>query len=47
LLERAGVASESIDAGDECTSSDRARFYSFRRDKGATGQHLGFIARAA
>jgi YfiH family protein len=47
LLERAGVASESIDAGDECTSSDRARFYSFRRDKGETGQHLGFIARAA
>jgi YfiH family protein len=44
LLERAGVAPAAIDAGDECTSSDRSRFYSFRRDRGATGQHLGFIA---
>ena len=47
LLERAGVASEAIDASADCTMSDRARFYSFRRDKGETGQHLGFIARAA
>lgn len=46
LLERAGVAPDGIDAGDECTSSDRARFYSYRRDKGGTGQHLGFISRA-
>ena len=46
LLERAGVAPEAIDAGDECTSSDRARFYSFRRDRGETGQHLGFIGRS-
>lgn len=45
LLERAGVAPEGIDAGEECTSSDRGRFYSFRRDRGETGQHLGFIAR--
>jgi YfiH family protein len=45
LLERAGVAPEAIDAGEECTSSDRTRFYSFRRDRGETGQHLGFIAR--
>jgi purine-nucleoside/S-methyl-5'-thioadenosine phosphorylase / adenosine deaminase len=46
LLERAGVDPASIDAGTECTSSDRASFFSFRRDKGQTGQHLGFIARA-
>jgi polyphenol oxidase len=46
LLERAGVAPASIDAGDECTSCDRARFFSFRRDRGQTGQHLGFISRA-
>jgi YfiH family protein len=46
LLERAGVAPEAIDAGDECTSSDRGRFYSYRRDRGETGQHLGFISRA-
>jgi YfiH family protein len=46
MLERAGVATEAIDAGDECTSSDRVRFYSFRRDRGQTGQHLGFIARS-
>jgi YfiH family protein len=43
LLERAGVDPGLIDAGDECTSSDQGRFYSFRRDRGATGQHLGFI----
>jgi len=43
LLERAGVDPRLIDAGDECTSSDRGRFYSYRREKGATGQHLGFV----
>jgi YfiH family protein len=46
LLERAGVAPEAIDAGEECTSSDRARFFSYRRDRGATGQHLAFISRS-
>jgi polyphenol oxidase len=46
LLERAGVPAASIDAGPECTASDRARFFSFRRDRGATGQHIGFISRA-
>ena len=40
LLERAGLAPEAIDAGPECTSCDRARFFSYRRDKGQTGQHL-------
>jgi YfiH family protein len=46
LLERAGVDPAAIDAGPECTASDAKRFFSFRRDKGQTGQHLGFIARA-
>jgi YfiH family protein len=47
LLERVGVAPAFIDAGDECTSCDRARFFSFRRDRGQTGQHLGFIGRTS
>jgi YfiH family protein len=45
LLERAGVDPAAIDAGPECTASDAARFFSFRRDRGLTGQHLGFISR--
>jgi purine-nucleoside/S-methyl-5'-thioadenosine phosphorylase / adenosine deaminase len=45
LLERAGVDPAAIDAGAECTSSDRERFFSYRRDRGLTGQHLGFVAR--
>jgi YfiH family protein len=44
LLERVGVAPDSIDAGPECTSCEEARFFSYRRDQGRTGQHLGFIA---
>jgi YfiH family protein len=47
LLERAGVSPDSIDAGPECTSSDAPRFFSFRRDRGQTGQHLGFISRCS
>jgi YfiH family protein len=45
LLERAGVPSAAIEAGSECTSCVRERFYSFRRDGAQTGQHLGFITR--
>jgi YfiH family protein len=45
LLERAGVPPDSIDAGPECTACARERFFSFRRDKGQTGQHLAFISR--
>jgi YfiH family protein len=45
LLERAGVDPAAIDAGPECTASDVGRFFSFRRDRGLTGQHLGFISR--
>ena len=35
----------AIDAGPDCTSCDRARFFSYRRD-GETGQLMGFVARA-
>jgi copper oxidase (laccase) domain-containing protein len=46
LLEAEGVPPSAIDASADCTSCDRARFYSYRRDKGLTGQHVGFIGRA-
>jgi YfiH family protein len=45
LLEAAGVAPEAIDARPDCTHHERARFFSFRRDGGATGQLAGFIGR--
>lgn len=45
LLEAAGVAPAAIDATPDCTHHDRARFFSFRRDGSATGQHVGFIGR--
>jgi len=47
LLGAAGVPAGAIDAGPECTSCDRGRFFSFRRDGGRTGQHVAFIARTA
>ncbi|HEY2900339.1 MAG TPA: peptidoglycan editing factor PgeF [Polyangia bacterium] len=43
LLERAGVPAANIEAGPECTACDRARFFSYRRDAGHTGQMVGFI----
>jgi len=46
LLERAGVPAAHVDAGAECTSCDRTRFFSYRRDAGRTGQMMGFIAAA-
>lgn len=46
LLERAGVPAAQVDAGVECTSCDRTRFFSYRRDGGRTGQMMGFIAAA-
>jgi YfiH family protein len=45
LLERAGVDPAAIDAGPECTSCDPSRFFSYRRDRGQTGQHQAFVAR--
>jgi polyphenol oxidase len=44
LLERAGVPSDEIDAGPDCTCHDRARFFSYRRDR-ETGQLMGIVAR--
>lgn len=44
LLERAGVPSDAIDAGADCTHHDRARFFSYRRD-GETGQLMGAVGR--
>ncbi len=41
-LQRAGV-SHIDDVGDLCTSCDR-RFHSFRREKGAPGRQVSFIA---
>ncbi len=47
-LEALGVPPDHIDAGPECTVCDpAARFYSYRRDKTRTGQHLAAITRAA
>lgn len=43
LLQAEGVDPAAIDAGPECTSCDRARFFSYRRDRGETGQAMGFI----
>ena len=43
LLAAEGVPADAIDAGPECTSCDRARFFSYRRDHGQTGQAFGFI----
>ncbi len=38
-LEQAGVPADAVDVAGLCTSSD-ARFFSHRRDQGATGRHL-------
>jgi YfiH family protein len=43
LLDAEGVLAGNVDAGPECTSCDRARFFSYRRDHGQTGQAFGFI----
>ena len=44
--EAAGVPATSIDVGALCTSCARERFFSYRRDRGNTGQLGAFIARA-
>jgi purine-nucleoside/S-methyl-5'-thioadenosine phosphorylase / adenosine deaminase len=44
LLERAGVPPAAIDDRPPCTSCERARFFSYRRDGAATGQMMGVIA---
>jgi hypothetical protein len=46
-LEAAGVPPGFIGAETACTRCDAAgRFFSYRRDAGRTGQHIGFICRA-
>lgn len=42
--ERAGVVPHAIDVAAACTSCDGARFFSYRRDHGQTGQLACFIA---
>jgi YfiH family protein len=42
-LAAVGVAADQVDAGDECTKCDAARFFSYRRDNTRTGQHLSVI----
>ena len=43
-LEAAGVPPGAISVAGRCTASD-GRFFSHRRDAGATGRHLGFGVR--
>jgi YfiH family protein len=42
-LEAVGVPSASIEDLGLCTACDAARFFSHRRDRGATGRMLAFI----
>jgi len=42
-LRRAGLVDACIDRVEGCTVADPARFFSFRRDAGATGRHLAAI----
>lgn len=43
--ESLGVPPDAIDVAAICTSCDRARFFSYRRDHGQTGQLVAFIGR--
>ncbi len=45
ILEAAGLQPASIEALGCCTMCDPTRFFSYRRQGRATGQHLGFIGR--
>jgi len=42
-----GVPPEAIDVAAACTSCERERFFSYRRDHGKTGQMAAFITAAA
>lgn len=44
LLEGAGLSPSNVDDLALCTHCDAARFYSYRRDAGATGRHWAFIS---
>lgn len=41
--EGAGVAPDAVDVAEACTSCQRDRFFSYRRDHGQTGQLAAFI----
>jgi YfiH family protein len=43
--ERAGLDPQAIDLVPGCTRCDAARFFSYRRDAGRTGIHVGFVTR--
>jgi YfiH family protein len=44
ILSRAGVSPARIHVLGTCTSCDRDRFFSHRRDRGRTGRQMAFIA---
>ena len=44
--ESTGVATDAIDVAGACTSCNPSRFFSYRRDRGMTGQLAAFIVRA-
>lgn len=43
VLDRYGVPDEAIASGGWCTASEPKRFFSHRRDRGATGRHWALI----
>lgn len=42
-LEASGVPPENIETSQQCVCCTQELFFSYRRDKGETGRHLGFI----
>jgi YfiH family protein len=42
-LEASGVLPEKIETTQQCVCCTQELFFSYRRDKGETGRHLGFI----
>jgi len=46
-LRAAGLAADQVQAADLCTSCEAPLFYSHRRDHGATGRMLAWIARTS
>ncbi|MDX8404299.1 MAG: peptidoglycan editing factor PgeF [Mariprofundaceae bacterium] len=42
-LQKIGVSHQHIESNDACTCCNPDRFYSYRRDHGNTGRHLGVV----
>jgi copper oxidase (laccase) domain-containing protein len=40
-----GVSADAVDVAGLCTACDRERFFSYRRDRGQTGQLAAFVVR--